>query len=64
LSAEKKIEISQALEEQFRKLFVHLGVQGTRAYVDQKIKSIEVKPDLKFYLGEAAGEEDVSDLAD
>jgi fructose/tagatose bisphosphate aldolase len=64
LSAEKKIEISQALEEQFRKLFVYLGVQGTRAYVDQKIKSIEVKPDLKFYLGEAAGEEDVSDLAD
>lgn len=64
LSADKKAEITLALEDQFRKLFVHLGMQGTRSFVDAKITPVSIEPDLKFYLGEAAGEEEVSDLAD
>lgn len=62
-SATKK-EITQTLEEQFHSLFNYLGMQGTRVYVDSKIYPIKVKPDLKFYLGETATEEEVSDLAD
>jgi fructose/tagatose bisphosphate aldolase len=60
----KKAQISLALEDQFRKLFVYLGMQGTRPYVDAHIKPVKIEPDLKSYLGEAAGEEEVSDLAD
>ena len=64
ISNENKNEISQALEGQFRKLFVYLGIQGTRTYIEQTIKSLKIKPNPKFYIAEAAGEEDVSDLAD
>jgi fructose/tagatose bisphosphate aldolase len=64
LPSDTKKEITQALEEQFRKLFVYLGMQGTRAYVDSKVSLIKIEPDLKFYLGEAAVGEEVSDLAD
>jgi fructose-bisphosphate aldolase, class II len=64
MNAEKKEEIGKAWEAQFTKLFTSLGLRGTRKYVDQTIKPVAVKPSLKFYLGEAAGEEDVSDLAD
>jgi hypothetical protein len=64
MSAEKKAEIGQAWEAQFTKLFNLLGLRDTRKYLDQTIKPVAVKPSLKYYLGEAAGEEDVSDLAD
>jgi fructose/tagatose bisphosphate aldolase len=64
LPAEAKNSISQALEEQFRKLFVYLGMQGTRKFTDTFIHPVKVTPDLKFYLGETAVEEEVSDLAD
>ncbi|NJD58816.1 MAG: aldolase [Anaerolineales bacterium] len=64
LPAEVKNAISRALEEQFRKLFVYLGMQGTRKYTDIFIHPVKVIPDLKFYLGETAVEEEVSDLAD
>jgi fructose/tagatose bisphosphate aldolase len=64
MSAEKKEEIGKAWEAQFTKLFNLLGLRNTRKYVDQTIKPVAVKPSLKYYLGEAAGEEDVSDLAD
>ena len=64
MSAEKKAEIGYAWEDQFRKLFTLLGLAGTRKYVEQTIKPVTVKPSQKFYLGEAAAEEDVSDLAD
>ncbi len=57
-------DISQALEEQFRKLFVYLGMHGTSTYVNKFVHPVKVEPDLKFYLGEAAAEEEVSDLAD
>lgn len=56
--------ISQALEEQFRKLFVHLGMQGTRAFVDAYITPVKIEPDPKYYLGEVVAEGEVSDLAD
>ncbi len=62
-SATKK-EITQALEDQFRKLFVYLGMHDTRAYVDSKVRPIKIEPELKFYLGDAAAGEKVSDLAD
>ena len=64
LSENTKKEIAQALEEQFRKLFVHLGMQGTKTYVDSCVHPVKISPDLKFYLGEVAAEEEVSDLAD
>jgi fructose/tagatose bisphosphate aldolase len=61
--ATKKV-ITQALEDQFRKLFVSLGMHATRSYVDSCIHPVKIEPDLKFYLGEVAAEEEVSDLAD
>jgi fructose/tagatose bisphosphate aldolase len=64
LPSDKKGEISLALEEQFRKLFVYLGIEGTRKYIDEKITQVIVEPDMKFYLGEITAEEEVSDLAD
>jgi fructose/tagatose bisphosphate aldolase len=64
LSADKKKEITQALEDQFRKLFVYLGIQDTYSYVDSRIDIVRIEPDLKAYLGEDAMEEEVSDLAD
>jgi fructose/tagatose bisphosphate aldolase len=57
-------EISSALETQFRKLFISLGMKGTRVFVDKYIKPVAIEPELKFYLGEMAGEAEVSDLAD
>ncbi len=64
LPAEAKSTMIQALEEQFRKLFVSLGMHGTRKFVDQKVKPVAVEPELKDYIGEAAEKEEVSDLAD
>jgi hypothetical protein len=64
LPAEKKAEIGKAWEEQFSKLFQLLGLADSRKYIEQTIRPVAVKPSLKYYLGEAAAEEDVSDLAD
>lgn len=64
LSSDTKKDITLALEEQFRKLFVYLGMQGTRTVVESVVNPIKIEPDLKFYLGEAAEGEEVSDLAD
>ena len=64
LPADKKAEISLALEEQFRKLFVYLGMEGTRKLVEEKITPVKVEPNLKYYLGESITEKEVSDLAD
>ena len=61
---EYKTAIIQAWQEQFHKLFTLLGLQGTRKYVEQTVQQVPVKPNLKFYLGDAVSEEDVSDLAD
>jgi fructose/tagatose bisphosphate aldolase len=64
LSSDIKGNIHQALEDQFRKLFVYLGMQGTRQYVEEHIKPVKIEPNLKDYLGEAAEKEEVKDLAD
>ena len=64
LPAGVKTEINQALENQFRKLFVSLNLAGTSKYVDRFIKAVPVMPDFKTYLGEAVAVEDVNDLAD
>lgn len=59
-----KEEIKKDWESQFRKLFDLLGMKGTRQYVEKSIKPVVIQPNLKDYLGEAAGVESVSDLAD
>jgi fructose/tagatose bisphosphate aldolase len=64
LSAEQREEIREAWEETFTKLFDLLGIRDTGKYVDQSIKPVIVKPELKNYLGDEVSEEDVSDLAD
>jgi len=64
MPAENKTIIMQALQDQFHKLFVSLGVTGTRQYVEKTIKPLAVIPNLKVFLGESSDEEDVSDLAD
>jgi fructose/tagatose bisphosphate aldolase len=60
----KKNEIGMAWQDQFRKLFIFLGMRGTRQFVAAAVKPVTVQPDLKFYLGEAADSGDVKDLAD
>jgi fructose/tagatose bisphosphate aldolase len=64
LPIETKAIIVSALEEQFLKLFNHLGVRDTRKYIDQTINTVPVKPSLQYFLGKLVDEEDVSDLAD
>ena len=59
-----KTEISNAWEAQFRKLFHLFSQKGTRAYVERTIQPVVVPPQLKDYIGEAATEGEVSDLAD
>ena len=59
-----KEAVGKDWEAQFRKLFYLLGVKGTRQYVEKWIKPVVVQPNLKDYLGEKAGIESVSDLAD
>lgn len=56
--------IGKAWEEQFGMLFKRLGVAGTRKFVEQTIPPVQVKPDLRHFLGESAEAGDVSDLAD
>lgn len=64
MEPEYKEKVNKAWETQFKKLFHLLGLEGTKKYVDKCIQTVDVKPDLKYYLGEAATAEDVSDLAD
>lgn len=56
--------IEKDWEAQFRKLFNLLGMKDTRQYIEKSIKPVVIQPNLKDYLGEAAGVESVSDLAD
>ncbi|MCC7130089.1 MAG: class II fructose-bisphosphate aldolase [Anaerolineae bacterium] len=64
MPAANKEAINQAWEAQFDRLFRLLGLAGTRKIVDQTVRKAAVKPDPKFYLGEAVEAGDVSDLAD
>ena len=64
LPEDQKAAIGQVWEKQFMKLFTLLGLKGTRRFVEQTIQPVMITPTMKDYLGEAAGEEDVSDLAD
>jgi fructose/tagatose bisphosphate aldolase len=64
MDAEHRAAIGQAWEEQFTRLFNDLGVRDTRNYVDQTIRPVAVQPSMRFYLGETAEAEEVSDLAD
>ena len=64
LPVEVKKVIVDDWEEQFKKLFAAMGVAGTKTYVDKYIKPAVRIPDLKDYLGDNTGSDDVSDLAD
>ncbi|HPH95951.1 MAG TPA: class II fructose-bisphosphate aldolase [Anaerolineaceae bacterium] len=64
LSEEFRLELLSKWEAQFEKLFASLGIANTRPYTDRFIKPVIIAPDLKYYLGEQASVEDVSDLAD
>jgi fructose/tagatose bisphosphate aldolase len=64
LPALVKEELISVWEEQFSRLFKVFGLAGTRQVVEKYVKPIAVQPDLKEYLGEAADEESVPDLAD
>jgi hypothetical protein len=64
LPTDVKESIVNAWEAQFAKLFSLLGIANTRVYIDQTIQTVNVKPNLRYYIGESAGEEDVTDLAD
>lgn len=64
LDAAERAKITQLWEAQFRRLFTLLGARGTKVYVAQTISPAAVEPDLAFYLGVEAGEEEVGDLAD
>jgi len=39
-------------------------MDGTRKFVEKIIIPVKVEPDLKYYLGDSAADEQVSDLAD
>lgn len=64
LPAEARQALSAAWEVQFDKLFGMLGLKDTRQYVDKFIQPVVVLPKPSVYLGDAAADEDVSDLAD
>lgn len=64
LPAEVRQSLGAAWEAQFDKLFGMLGLKDTRRYVDEHVKPVLVMPNVAAYLGEAAGDEDVKDLAD
>jgi fructose/tagatose bisphosphate aldolase len=64
LPAENKAEICSAWENQFHKLFVSLGIQGTNEIVNKTISPIFIQPDIEYYLGIKESSDDVSDLAD
>lgn len=64
LAQDHKQKISSAWAAQFRKLFGHLGLQGTKQYVTKFVQVPQIKPSLRDYLGESSGDSDTSDLAD
>lgn len=64
LAPERKEEIGAAWESQFARLFSLLGLAGTQEIVRETLHAPEIYPSLRDYLGEAAAEGDVSDLAD
>jgi fructose/tagatose bisphosphate aldolase len=59
-----KAAIEGDWEAQFRRLFNQLGMPGTKQFVEKFVKAPAIQPRLKDYLGETAGVENVSDLAD
>lgn len=64
LPEDTRMDLLIKWEAQFEKLFASLGIANTRIYTDRYIKPVIITPDLKYYLGEQATVEDVSDLAD
>ncbi len=64
LPAAARQSIGAAWEAQFDKLFGYLSLKGTRPLVEKFVHPVAVQPSVKAYLGDAAGDEDVSDLAD
>jgi len=61
---ENKEIIRDAWQTQFSLLFQMLGLNGTKKYIDETITPVMITPDIQYYLGPSALEENVSDLAD
>jgi hypothetical protein len=57
-------QIEGTWEDQFQALFERLNVVKTRAMVESNLTPVLVAPNLKQYLADSGGEEDVKDLAD
>jgi fructose/tagatose bisphosphate aldolase len=64
LAAAAQDELAAAWEDQFDRLFGHLGVADTRQFVEKFVRPVKVAPTLSNYVKDAAEAEDVSDLAD
>jgi fructose/tagatose bisphosphate aldolase len=64
MGSDKIGEVSQAWEDKFYKLFQLLRIENTRKYVAETVIPVAVPASLTDYLGDAAEEEDTSDLAD
>jgi fructose/tagatose bisphosphate aldolase len=64
LPTDELSKIEEAWEAEFRALFTRLNIENTRQMVESTFDPVTIQPDLKQYLTESAGEEDVSDLAD
>lgn len=64
LTPEKRDELSQAWQLQVENLFRLLGLQGTRALVEEFTPPIHVQPELADYLANQALKENLDDLAD
>jgi fructose/tagatose bisphosphate aldolase len=64
LPEEVQARLGTAWEAQFGRLFDLLGVKDTRKYTDKYTAPARIAPKLEDYVKEAAGAEDVRDLAD
>lgn len=64
LPEDVQAKLGAAWEAQFGKLFDLLGVKDTRKYTDKYTAPARIAPTLADYVKEAAGAEDVRDLAD
>ena len=64
LSIDDRIRLGAAWEEQFRKLFISLGLNGSKSYVEKHIDHIKASFSLEDYVGIEIESSDTSDLAD
>jgi fructose/tagatose bisphosphate aldolase len=64
LPDDRRAEIGDAWEKQFRFLFEQLNIVGTRSLVEKHVRPVTVHKALSDFAGEAKEAEDVTGLAD